>query len=140
MENNELKKTDIEDITVFDHEVTIEKIDNTISDIKSLSSDEKETVQALANMNVEIERMDHQLEAFMAETGAKLEKFKVQAPIMETMLDKASDRLDKITEKVLALSDDSTDEIKMKRQQQLMEQLNKANDNFNNMIMKLMNF
>ena len=140
MENNELKKTDIEDITVFDHEVTIEKIDNTISDIKSLSSDVKETVQALANMNVEIERMDHQLEAFMAETGAKLEKFKVQAPIMEKMLDKASDRLDKITEKVLALSDDSTDEIKMKRQQQLMEQLNKANDNFNNMIMKLMNF
>lgn len=140
MENNELKKTDIEDITVFDHEVTIEKIDNTISDIKSLSSDVKETVQALANMNVEIERMDHQLEAFMAETGAKLEKFKVQAPIMEKMLDKASDRLDKITEKVLALSDDSTDEIKLKRQQQLMEQLNKANDNFNNMIMKLMNF
>lgn len=108
--------------------------------INSVSSDVDDMVHTLADMRVAVKQIDAQLDAFKTATGTKLEKFKLQVPILDKQMDNISNRIDKITDKILALSDDDMSEATLHKQSLLMDALSQVNDTFNNIVMKLMEF
>ena len=91
-------------------------------------------------MHVAVEQIEAELEAFKTATGAKLEKFKLQVPILDKQMDKISDRIDMITERILSLTDDDMSEETLKKQSLLMDTLSNFSVSFNNLVMKLMEF
>jgi transcription elongation factor Elf1 len=89
-------------------------------------------------MKMEIARLDHQLDAFIAQTDANLERFKRAAPIIEKQLENASERIDRITDKILSNSDSDLTPESLQKQSILIDMMTQANDSFNNMVMKLL--
>ena len=108
--------------------------------VNNISSNINDMVHTLANMHVAVEQIEAELEAFKAATGAKLEKFKLQVPILDKQMDKISDRIDMITERILSLTDDDMSEETLKKQSLLMDTLSNFSVSFNNLVMKLMEF
>ena len=108
--------------------------------VNNISSNINDMVHTLANMHVAVEQIEAELEAFKTATGAKLEKFKLQVPILDKQMDKISDRIDMITERILSLTDDDMSEETLKKQSLLMDTLSNFSGSFNNLVMKLMEF
>ena len=108
--------------------------------INSRTSDFNDMVHTLANMHVAVEQIEAELEAFKTATGAKLDKFKLQVPILDKQMDKISDRIDMITERILSLTDGDMTEETLKKQSLLMDTLSNFSGSFNNLVMKLMEF
>ena len=108
--------------------------------VNNISSNIHDMVHTLANMHVAVEQIEAELEAFKTATGAKLEKFKLQVPILDKQMDKISDRIDMITERILSLTDDDMSEETLKKQSLLMDTLSNFSVSFNNLVMKLMEF
>ena len=108
--------------------------------INSITSDFNDMVDTLANMHVAVEQIEAELEAFKTATGAKLDKFKLQVPILDKQMDKISDRIDMITERILSLTDGDMTEETLKKQSLLMDTLSNFSGSFNNLVMKLMEF
>ena len=108
--------------------------------VNNISSNINDMVHTLANMHVAVEQIEAELEAFKTSTGAKLEKFKLQVPILDKQMDKISDRIDMITERILSLTDDDMSEETLKKQSLLMDTLSNFSVSFNNLVMKLMEF
>lgn len=88
-------------------------------------------------MKLEIARLDNQLDAFIAQTDANLERFKRAAPILEKQIENASVRIDRITDKILSNSDSELSPESLQKQSILIDMMTQANESFNNMIMKL---
>lgn len=61
-------------------------------------------------------------------------------PILDKQMDKISDRIDMITERILSLTDDDMTEETLKKQSLLMDTLSNFSVSFNNLVMKLMEF
>lgn len=108
--------------------------------VNNISSNINDMVHTLANMHVAVEQIEAELEAFKTATGAKLEKFKLQVPILDKQMDKISDRIDMITERILSLTDGDMTEETLKKQSLLMDTLSNFSVSFNNLVMKLMEF
>lgn len=108
--------------------------------VSTLTSDIDDMVHTIANMRVAVKQIDAQLDAFKTATGAKLDKFKLQVPILDKQMDRISDRIDQITDKILSLTDDDMSEQTLKKQSVLMDALSNFNDSFNNLVMRLMEF
>ena len=108
--------------------------------VNNISSNINDMVHTLANMHVAVAQIEAELEAFKTATGAKLEKFKLQVPILDKQMDKISDRIDMITERILSLTDDDMSEETLKKQSLLMDTLSNFSVSFNNLVMKLMEF
>lgn len=115
-----------------------EVADQTMNIVSSVSSTITDVTNAIGNMNLEMKRVDAQLSAFLAHTDANLQRFKAAAPMIEKQLDKASERLDKITDKLLDLTVEAETETDLKKQSLLLDALSNANEQFNGMIAKLM--
>lgn len=108
--------------------------------VNNLSSDIDDMVHTISNMHVAVKQIDAELDAFKTATGAKLDKFKLQVPILDKQMDRISNRIDQITDKILALTDDDMSEQTLKKQSVLMDALSNFNDSFNNLVMRLMEF
>ena len=108
--------------------------------VNNISSNINDMVHTLANMHVAVEQIEAELEAFKTATGAKLDKFKLQVPILDKQMDKISDRIDMITERILSLTDGDMTEETLKKQSLLMDTLSNFSGSFNNLVMKLMEF
>lgn len=108
--------------------------------VNSITSDFNDMVHTLANMHVAVEQIEAELEAFKTATGAKLDKFKLQVPILDKQMDKISNRIDMITERILSLTDDDMTEETLKKQSLLLDTLSNFSGSFNNLVMKLMEF
>ena len=108
--------------------------------VNNISSNINDMVHTLANMHVAVEQIEAELEAFKTATGAKLEKYKLQVPILDKQMDKISDRIDMITERILSLTDGDMTEETLKKQSLLMDTLSNFSGSFNNLVMKLMEF
>lgn len=108
--------------------------------VNSITSDINDMVHTLANMHVAVKQIEAELEAFKTATGAKLDKFKLQVPILDKQMDKISDRIDMITERILSLTDGDMTEETLKKQSLLMDTLSNFSVSFNNLVMKLMEF
>ena len=108
--------------------------------VNNISSNINDMVHTLANMHVAVEQIEAELEAFKTATGAKIEKFKLQVPILDKQMAKISDRIDMITERILSLTDDDMSEETLKKQSLLMDTLSNFSVSFNNLVMKLMEF
>ena len=61
-------------------------------------------------------------------------------PILDKQMDKISDRIDMITERILSLTDGDMTEETLKKQSLLMDTLSNFSGSFNNLVMKLMEF
>ena len=108
--------------------------------VNSITSDINDMVHTLANMHVAVKQIEAELEAFKTATGAKLDKFKLQVPILDKQMDKISDRIDMITERILSLTDGDMTEETLKKQSLLMDTLSNFSVSFNNLVLKLMEF
>lgn len=98
-----------------------------------------ETVKYIADVKLEISKLDHQLDAFIAQTNANLERFKTMAPLLDRQLTNISHRIDKITDNIIEqtktadLSKDGMEKHKM-----LIDLLSTASDSFNNMLIRML--
>lgn len=117
-----------------------DRVLSSLDSINSISSDMTDIMHTFANMRIGLKQIDAELDAFKTATGAKLDKFKLQVPILDKQMDRISDCIDQITDKILALTDDDMSEQTLKKQSVLMDALSNFNDSFNNLVMRLMEF
>lgn len=117
-----------------------DRVLSSLDSISSISSDMNDMMHTFADMRIGIKQINAELDAFKTATGAKLDKFKLQVPILDKQMDRISSRIDQITDKVLALTDDDMSEQTLKKQSMLMDMLSGFNDSFNNLVMRLMEF
>ena len=114
-----------------------QQIDTSLSVFNNVTSSIKECYLASKNVELEIAKMDHQLDAFIADSNNKLDRFKTAMPVLEKQLNKVSDRIDKITDQMLenVMSLDNPESIK--KHEMMIDMLNKSSDSFNNLLVKL---
>lgn len=117
-----------------------DRVLTSLESISSISTDLTDMMHTFANMQIGIKQINAELDAFKTATGAKLDKFKLQVPILDKQMDRISNRIDQITDKILALTDDDMSEQTLKKQAMLMNMLSDFNDSFNNLVMRLMEF
>lgn len=117
-----------------------DRVLTSLESISSISTDLTDMMHTFANMQIGIKQINAELDAFKTATGAKLDKFKLQVPILDKQMDRISNRIDQITDKILALTDDDMSEQTLKKQATLMNMLSNFNDSFNNLVMRLMEF
>ena len=117
-----------------------DRVLTSLESISSISTDLTDMMHTFANMQIGIKQITAELDAFKTATGAKLDKFKLQVPILDKQMDRISNRIDQITDKILALTDDDMSEQTLKKQATLMNMLSNFNDSFNNLVMRLMEF
>lgn len=96
-----------------------------------------DTIQIVANVKLEISRLDHELDMYIAESNMKLERFKVAMPILEKQLTLISNRINGITDKMLENVMDASDSESIKKHEIMSEMLHDANESINNMLVKL---
>lgn len=98
-----------------------------------------QTVQYIADIKVQIKELDAQLEAFLAQTSANLERFKTAMPVLEGQLNNISNRLDRITDSILTQTQNSEmSEDLMKKHSMMLDLLESTNNSFNNMLMRIL--
>lgn len=115
-------------------------LSKSIDSVNVLVDDVNQMVKSITDMQIAVKQIDSELEKFKTETGAKLDKFKLQVPLLDKQMDNISNRIDKITDRILSLTDDDMSEQTLKKQSVLMSALSTFNDSFNNLVMKLMEF
>lgn len=107
--------------------------------VNNVTTSVTETIQHIANVKLEMARLDNELEQFLAQTSANLERFKSSIPMLSKQLDKASDRIDKITDETLAHAKScSMTEDELKKHSLMIDMLESANDSFNNLLMRIL--
>lgn len=107
--------------------------------INNVTTSVTDTIKYIADVKVELKRLDTELEKFIAQTGANLERFKSAIPMLEKQLDKASDRIDRITD--TALEHAKTSEMTadaLQKHSLMIDMLSSANDSFNNLLMRIL--
>ena len=116
----------------------MQRVSNIMDRVTDISCSFAQVMSSANEMKMEIARLDHQLDAFIAQTNANLERFKRAAPILEKQLENASARIDRITDKILSNSDSDLSPESLQKQSVLIDMMTQANDSFNNMVMKLL--
>jgi len=116
----------------------MQRVSNIMDRATDISCSFAQVMNSANEMKMEIARLDHQLDAFIAQTDANLERFKRAAPILEKQLENASARIDRITDKILSNSDSDLSPESLQKQSILIDMMTQANDSFNNMVMKLL--
>lgn len=92
----------------------------------------------LTDMHQNVRSMDNQLDAYIIKCEDNLQRFNKAADIIEKQLDGFSNRMDKLTERILADDFSKLDEQNMRNREMLIDLLTSQNETFNNMIMKLL--
>lgn len=116
----------------------MQRVSNIMDRATDITCTFAQVMNSANEMKMEIARLDHQLDAFIAQTDANLERFKRAAPILEKQLENASARIDRITDKILSNSDSDLTPESLQKQSILIDMMTQANDSFNNMVMKLL--
>lgn len=107
--------------------------------VNNITTSVTDTIQHIADVKLEMARLDNELEQFIAQTSANLERFKSSIPMLSKQLDKASDRIDKITDEALAHAKScSMTEDELKKHSLMIDMLESANDSFNNLLMRIL--
>lgn len=95
----------------------------------------------IANCNqtaLKIKELDAKLDLFLAQVDANVEKFTAQLPMIERLLNRISDRIDKTAEVILARNRSSLTKEELQQQSLLLDIFQRDSDSFNDLIMKLM--
>ena len=92
----------------------------------------------LTDMHQNVRSMDNQLDAYIIKCEDNLQRFNKAADIIEKQLDGFSNRMDKLTERILADDFSKLVEQDMRNREMLIDLLTSQNETFNNMIMKLL--
>jgi len=116
---------------------SLDRVDSVCTLVSNVSCSLADTTKAITNVRLEIAKLDAQLDTFIVETQSRIEKFKVAAPILEKQLEKASERIDRITDTILSQSSNSLSGESLEKQRMLIDLLGQTNDTFNNLLVKL---
>lgn len=134
MEENQNQVAPIID-TVDDVAMQIAAAVNVVNNVTTSVTD---TIKYIADVKVQLKRLDAELEAFIVQTNANLDRFKSAIPMLEKQLDKASNRIDKITDEALLHAKNCNMTEEVKKHSLMIEILSSANDSFNNLLMRIL--
>ncbi len=134
MEENQNQVAPIID-TVDDVAMQIAAAVNVVNNVTTSVTD---TIKYIADVKVQLKRLDAELEAFIVQTNANLDRFKSAIPMLEKQLDKASNRIDKITDEALLHAKNCNMTEEVKKHSLMIEMLSSANDSFNNLLMRIL--
>ena len=134
MEENQNQVAPIID-TVDDVAMQIAAAVNVVNNVTTSVTD---TIKYIADVKVQLKRLDTELEAFIVQTNANLDRFKSAIPMLEKQLDKASNRIDKITDEALLHAKNCNMTEEVKKHSRMIEMLSSANDSFNNLLMRIL--
>lgn len=134
MEENQNQVAPIID-TVDDVAMQIAAAVNVVNNVTTSVTD---TIKYIADVKVQLKRLDTELEAFIVQTNANLDRFKSAIPMLEKQLDKASNRIDKITDEALLHAKNCNMTEEVKKHSLMIEMLSSANDSFNNLLMRIL--
>lgn len=115
----------------------LQTIDHSMEIFNSVTSSVKECVLASQNVKMEIARMEHDLDKFIVQSDNQLEKFKSALPVLDAQLTRVSERIDRITDRMLDHDMDASSPNSIQKHQVMLETLNSASDSFNNLLSKL---
>jgi len=114
-----------------------ERANNMLAMVTNTATSLADTAVAIKQANLEMARLETQLDMFICNAQTNLEKFKSTIPMLERQLDRAADRIEKITDKILDKTDESLTDENLQKQSMLLDALNQHNQTFNNILMKL---
>ncbi len=97
-----------------------------------------DTTKTIADMRMEIVRVEAQVDMFCANLETDLKKYQQRLPIVEKQLNGASARIDKFVDKILEMDGDYTSSEYLQKQSMLLDALTSINNQFNNILAKLL--
>lgn len=112
-------------------------VNNSLLLLDNISDNLNNSVQIISDTVYRISQLDHQLDAMLAQMDVDLEKYKAIVPIVERQLNNISERIDRITDSLLARQE-GLSESDLQQKSMLLDMLSQANESFNNMIMRLL--
>lgn len=140
---NELQPVEQNNVEAFNPETFGERAMEQMSDacdVISMSvTSVSDAIKHVADVRYQIAQLDHQLDQFIAQTNANLERFKTVIPVLDRQLTNISARIDHITDTVLQNTQGGEiTEDSVKKHQMLLDLLSSTNDSFNNMLMRIL--
>jgi hypothetical protein len=104
----------------------------------SLCNIVKDTAITIAEMKMEIAKVEAQVDMFCASLETDLKKYQQRLPIVEKQLNNASERIDRFVDKILEMDGDNTSPEYLQRQSLLLDALTSINNQFNSILIKLL--
>lgn len=132
------QKGSVIDVYTFGN-AELQNLNQVCDTVRQVTCTIAEAVKYVENVKLEIKRLDAQMQFFIAQTKANVEKFKTAMPVFESQLNNLSRQIDKITDAIIDNTRGSNmTKTDMQKQELLLNMLANVNDNFNNLLAKIL--
>ena len=132
------QKGSVIDVYTFGN-AELQNLNQVCDTVRQVTCTIAEAVKYVENVKLEIKRLDAQMQFFIAQTKANVEKFKTVMPVFESQLNNLSRQIDKITDAIIDNTRGSNmTKTDMQKQELLLNMLANVNDNFNNLLAKIL--
>ena len=130
---DEVSRGIVEDIQSIEQSMV--NVGNVVNNVTNSFSS---IIDSCNKTSLAIKRLDTKLELYLAKVDADVEKFTVQLPMIERLLNRISDRIDKTADLILERNRGSLTKEELQQQSITLEVFKKESDSFNDLILKLM--
>lgn len=130
---DEVSRGIVEDIQSIEQSMV--NVGNVVNNVTNSFSS---IIDSCNKTSLAIKRLDTKLELYLAKVDADVEKFTVQLPMIERLLNRISDRIDKTADLILERNRGSLTKEELQQQAITLEVFKKESDSFNDLILKLM--
>lgn len=132
------QKGSVIDVYTFGN-AELQNLNQVCDTVRQVTCTIAEAVKYVENVKLEIKRLDAQMQFFIAQTKANVEKFKTAMPVFESQLNNLSRQIDKTTDAIIDNTRGSNmTKTDMQKQELLLNMLANVNDNFNNLLAKIL--
>ncbi len=134
----DVQNDDVLDVNTFGNDA-LSRIMSVCDIVNNTVCTVSQTIMYIADIKLQISKLDHELEQFLAQTSANLERFKTAMPILEGQLNRISNRLDTITNSIIdnTKSEQMSEDL-VKKHSLLLDLLESTNNSFNNMLLRIL--
>lgn len=133
------------DLTISNIKETSDSINNTLNTTLEIMDNASiiwnctmDTIRVVKELDVVLKEMDVSLQEYLKDADVKLDKFKVNANIVEKQLDKISDRIDRVLDNAFKIDSKTCTNIDLELRSKLITQVRDWSDHISSLLMKLM--
>lgn len=143
MSKNELKITEAEIVSTSND--PIEKTENILAQINVtgeliFNSVERitQTIERVKQLDVQIKQLEYEFLLKAKDYDLRIEKIKSNKEIIQSVLNRSSNTIDKILDAVLEMDENNNDPSYLKKREELLEQLRISSDNLSLMFISFL--
>lgn len=129
-------------MTVDDVKALAARADNIFNNVanvvNSVTSTSRDIEMLRANVELETQRLDHQLDAMLAKLHTNHQMYKDTLPIIDRQFNSIQTRMDKLVDRAMEVMLEDVSDESLKKQENMMQLIETTNESLNRLISKLL--